>query len=104
MKYPPFCDIIVVSFNGADEKEIVNISNFVYDYLKKNLDENHYKVLKPMPSPIDKIQNKIRWRLIIKGIMTINANTIFNDCLKQIYEKNLKQTRISISVNPNSMI
>ena len=57
-----------------------------------------------MPSPIDKIQNKYRWRIIIKGNIDEKTNTILNNCLKEIYEKNYKNTKITIDVNPNNMI
>ena len=57
-----------------------------------------------MPSPIEKIQNRFRWRIIVKGNMTDDANKIFNDVIQQIVNLNLKSTRISIDVNPNNMI
>ena len=57
-----------------------------------------------MPSPIDKIQNKYRWRIIIKGNMNEQANEILNDLLKDIYNQNIKNTKVSIDVNPNSMV
>ena len=56
-----------------------------------------------MPSPIDKIQNKYRWRIIIKGNMNEQANGIFNELLKELYDKNYKNTKITIDVNPNNM-
>ena len=56
-----------------------------------------------MPSPIDKIQNKFRWRIIIKGNMNEQANGIFNELLKELYDKNYKNTKITIDVNPNNM-
>ena len=56
-----------------------------------------------MPSPIDKIQNRYRWRIIIKGKMNSEANQILNETLQEIYEKDLKTTRITIDVNPNNM-
>ena len=77
---------------------------WVYDYLQKNLKDEEFKIYKPMPSPIDKIQNRIRYRIIIKGNMNEKANEILNATLKQLYEKNLKTTRITIDVNPNNMI
>ena len=80
LKYPPFCDIIV----------------------KNNL-EKTFQVFKPMPSPIDKIQNRYRWRIIIKGNMTKDANEVLNNYLKEFYDKNTK-TNIAIDVNPNNMI
>ena len=104
LKYPPFCDIILIGFNSLVEKEIIEVSNKVYNYLKNNLDGQDFMVLKPMPSPIDKIQNRFRWRIIIKGNMSVHANTIINDCLQNIYDANYKNTRVTVDVNPNSMI
>ena len=104
LKYPPFCDIILISFSGLNENEIKEISGRVYNYLQTNLSEEEYKTFKPMPAPIDKIQNKYRWRIIIKGKMTESANNVLNNCLKQIYNKDLKSTRVMIDVNPNNMM
>ena len=103
LNYPPFCDIILIGFNSLDEKEIVKVSTDVYEYLKTNLNSELFNVLKPMPSPIDKIQGRYRWRIIIKGSMTIEANEIINNCLKEIYNKNYKNTRITVDINPNNM-
>ena len=61
-------------------------------------------MLKPMPSPIDKIQNRYRWRIIIKGNMTETANDVLNTCLRKFYNSNYKNTRVSVDVNPNNMI
>ncbi len=104
LKYPPFCDIIVIGFNGLDETEIKKISNKSYEYLINNLNNQEFKIFKPMPSPIDKIQNKFRWRIIIKGNMNEQANEVLNDLLKDIYSKNFKNTKIVVDVNPNSMM
>ena len=104
LNYPPFCDIIMIGFNSLSEKEIEESSKEVYNYLKKHLKEQEFKILKPMPSPIDKIQNRYRWRIIIKGNMTEKANKILNECLKNVYMENYKNTRISIDINPNNMI
>lgn len=104
LKYPPFCDIILIGFNSLVEKEIIEVSNKVYEYLKNNLDGQEFMVLRPMPSPIDKIQNRFRWRIIVKGNMTESANEVINNCLKNIYDANYKNTRVSVDVNPNNMI
>ena len=104
LKYPPFCDIIVVNFNSLQEEEIKKSSNWIYQYLKNNLNEKEFKIFKPMPAPIDKIQNRYRWRIIIKGNITKQANDVLNCCLKEIYSTNVKTTRITIDVNPNNMM
>ena len=103
LKYPPFCDIIVIGFNSTNEDEIKKVSQEIFEKLKDKINKEQFNIFKPMPSPIDKIQNKFRWRIIIKGKMTEEANKIFNDTLKEIYQKNYKNTKITIDVNPNNM-
>ena len=103
LKYPPFCDIIVINFNSLDEKEMLQTTDFVYQYLKKDLNNEEFNVFKPMPAPIDKIQNRYRYRIIIKGKMTEQANKILNSCLQEVYKKDLKETKVVIDVNPNNM-
>ena len=104
LNYPPFYDIILIGFNSLTENEIKKVADESYTYLKENLPQDEFNVLRPMPSPIDKIQNRFRWRIIIKGNVDNNANQILNDYLKNIYDKNYKNTKISIDINPNNMI
>lgn len=40
-----------------------------------------------MPAPIDKIQNKYRYRIIVKGTMDKESNEEFNKCLKTFIKK-----------------
>ena len=103
LKYPPFCDIIVIRFEGKDEKEIKTLSLEMYLEIQEKI-EKSFSVFKPMPSPIDKIQNRYRWRIIIKGNMDENTNELLNQILKDVYNQNLKDLRITVDVNPNNMI
>ena len=104
MKYPPFCDIIVISFNSLDENEIKNVSSYMYNYLNSALKNAEFKIFTPMPCPIDKIQNRFRWRIILKGQVDEWSNAILNKALNYICSLNLKSTRVSMDVNPNSMM
>ena len=104
LKYPPFCDIIVVGFDSLSEKEIKDVSRSVYESLSTDLDIDKFKVFEPMPSPIEKIQNRYRWRIIVKGKMTEETIDVLNNSIKTIADMNLKSTRMSIDVNPNNMI
>lgn len=104
LKYPPFCDIILVSFSSLNEQEVQKVSNYVYNYLNKTLNVQEFKIYKPMPCPVDKIQNRYRWRIIIKGNIDEKTNAILNKALREIYNKNLKDTRVNIDVNPNNMM
>ena len=104
LKYPPFCDIIMISFTGTNEKELISTSDYVYKVLESKMDNQKFSVYRPVPSPIDKIQNKIRWRMIIKGNMTRKAYEDINKCLANVYSKNIKNTKVWVDINPNSMM
>ena len=104
MKYPPFCDIIVIGFSSINETEIKKVSKYMYELLGNQLDKNEFYIFKPMPCPVDKIQNKYRWRIIIKGKVDEKSNGILNKALHEIYSKELKNTKVYIDINPNNMM
>ena len=105
LKYPPFCDIIVIGFSGEDQKEISKATTFVYTLLKNNLEKYDIKVFMPMPAPIDRIKNKYRWRIVAKGNVTEVVTIIINKCMQKFYELGIGQkTNIAIDVNPNNMM
>ena len=91
LKYPPFCDIILISFRSLYEKEIKMASEDMYQYLIKNMNNEQYKIFKPMPSPIDKIQNRYRWRIIIKGKMRRASKPNIEPSTKRRIRKKLEK-------------
>lgn len=101
LKYPPFCDIILIRFVGNDVEEIKKISNKLYTNLKKCIRLENGMVYAPVPSPIDKIKNKYRWRLIIKGKVNNSMIDCINLSLNNI--KDNKNTSITVDINPNNM-
>lgn len=104
MKYPPFCDIIMIGINGTDENHVQNISNKIYKLLSKYNNSENIKIntFKPMPAPIDKIKNKFRWRIIAKCNLSNNILEI----IKQATDLKLsnKDTRVVVDVNPVNMM
>ena len=66
LKYPPFCDIIMLGFSSENENDIKRVSSEVHKYLKEKIEKENIPIMlyKPVPAPIDKIKNKFRWRII----------------------------------------
>ena len=105
LKYPPFCDIIVIGFSGEEQKEITNVSTFVYNLLKTNLEKYDINVFMPMPAPVDKIKNKYRWRIVAKGNVTKEVTIVINKCMQKFYDSGIgKKVNIAVDVNPNNMM
>ena len=105
LKYPPFCDIIVVNLFSENEIEVKNAIEFVYKTLIRLGIERKALIFKPQPSPIDKIKNKFRWRILIKTKFNNDMISLLEKVLKEFWSKNklYKKTNISIDVNPNNM-
>lgn len=58
--------------------------------------------MQPVPSPISKMKNRYRWRIIAKGKMNQTLLKIFHALLNQYNQSNQK-TRIILDINPNNM-
>lgn len=102
MNYPPFCDIILMKFTGKNEENLKKYSNKIYNNLKKNINESETIIYKPMPSPIDKIKDSYRWRLIMKG--KVNSR-LLEKIEKSIYLDNKNQdVSLVVDIGPNNMI
>ena len=100
LKYPPFCDIILIRFSGPDLNEIFKYSNIFYRNIKKYINEPNGMVFKPVPAPIDKIKNKFRWRLIIKG--KVNSSMLKAINMSFQGTESAKKTSITVDINPNN--
>ena len=58
----------------------------------------------PVSSPIAKIKDRYRMRMLIKCLYDDRINELLNSSLKEFY--NMKQTdvRMNIQINPNNML
>ena len=102
LNYPPFCDIILVSFSGENLKNIQKVSDLVYRRINA-IENNNMRLYKPVPSPIDKIKNKYRWRIIAKCKVTTKTLDIINFAINDERIQKCKDVRITVDINPNTM-
>ncbi len=104
LKYPPFCDIILFGISDTDEKIVESVGNKIYFALLKRFDNiPEVNIYKPRPAPIDKIKNKYRWRIIIKGKFNNEMINAITEVLQESYVYNTK-ARIIVDVNPTNMM
>ena len=103
LKYPPFCDIISIGLTDIDEFKIKNVSNKIYNNLNNNIKAQNVmlQVYKPLPCPIDKIKNRYRWRIILKGKLNNKIIDIINNSIQNV---GTKTTRIIVDTNPTNLM
>ena len=104
LKYPPFCDIIVLDFSSLNKAEIQRDTKRIHQYLKNKIINEKFGVLlySPLPCPVEKINDRYRWRIIIKCIYDEKMNELLKQTLEEFY-KFKTNTRLSIKQNPNNM-
>ena len=106
LKYPPFCDIILIGITASSEKEVIEVAKKLHQFLKKKLIEEKLKIIlySPVPAPIDKIKNKFRWRMIIKCRFDDTIIKTMNEMLEEYDKMKKENTRVVIDLNPNNMM
>ena len=109
LKYPPYCDLCIIGFSGISKENTFNFAKEFFDEIKNHI-ENDYKdlrlmILGPSPCNIPKINNKYRFRIIIK----CKNSKQFRDLIRKLIvssNKKGKYKNISVfaDVNPESII
>ncbi len=103
--YPPFCDICLIGFSGADESSVRTAADVFFEYAKPLMKNNSVIALGPMPARVSKISNKYRYRLILK----CRNNTSFRKAVSDLmikFGKNSKFNDVSvyIDINPQTLV
>lgn len=105
MIYPPYCDICTV-FTSSQSKEMANeailsIFGKIKEIINKKNNEIKLIILGPSPAALPKINNKYRFRMIIK----CKNNKQFRDMLRSAIDiKNLRDVTISVDINPETIV
>ena len=106
LKYPPFCNIIMIGISSVSEQEVEKASKKIYELInKENIKyKTKIEVYRPVVAPISKIKNKYRWRILLKCRFNNNIINLINNIIDKYYKRNYKDVRLIIDVNPNNMM
>jgi len=98
LNYPPFTDLVLIGISGFNYKETEKTAGLIYELLKGKIN-----VSKPLLAPISRINNRYRFRIIIKCNFNQEVINILNNMLQEIQKQKIKNTRVIVDVNPNNM-
>lgn len=105
LNYPPFCDIIMIGISAQDNTLVQQVANRMYVSLKQQIQKiDQIQLYQPMPAPIDRIKNKYRWRMILKGKVTTDIIHRIQEVLEEQYKLNSTKVRIVVDINPTNMM
>ncbi len=101
--YPPFCDICTLNITGIDQKSAHDGADYLMKILKNNASRRNdvpLKALGPVEAEIFKVNNKFRYRIILK----CKANKAFREFIRQslqAFAKNEKLRNVSVVADIN---
>ena len=105
LTYPPYCDISVVTVQSIFQENAVNTINDIFAKIKEMITKEYSDVklilLGPSPSSIPKVNNRYRYRIIIKH----RNNKRFREMLKKALDLKLKNDiSVGVDINPETFI
>ena len=78
-----------------------DISNKINQIIKTY---NQVEILGPIPCMILKIKENFRWQIVLKGEFDLKFAKKIQELLYDNNKSNYNEIRISIDINPNSLI
>ena len=109
MLYPPFVDLCVICFFGKNQERILSAAKDFFNMLRKLASKDYselpLRVLEPSQTTIIKLNNKYRYKLIIK----FRNSRRFQELISRLlvwFEKDKKYSEVSVyvDVNPDMII
>lgn len=104
LNYPPFSRLGLIRIEGTNLDLIKEEIYRVHKIIQKNMQSKN--ILGPAPSPIEKIQNKYRWQILLKSSKDTDRNgKKMRDAILNINKLKInKNVRLIINIDPLSII
>ena len=102
--YPPYCDICVFGFSAQLESKVISASKWVTwligEYIKTHKVSFPLRAIGPAPCTLEMINNKYRYRLILKSKNNKDFREMIRYVLSEFYKNNdFKMVHIYADIN-----
>ena len=109
MVFPPFCDLCVISFSGSEEVKTFEVakkfSRSMMKIIRTTYNDLPLKVIGPVPSAIAKLNNKYRFKIVLKCKNNKRFREMISVLLSEQHSENFgNDTSISVDINPFNAI
>lgn len=105
MNYPPFSKICIVNMSSKNETLLIKYTQIIGNFFKNKFTScDNIDILGPCPSPIGKINEFYRWQILLKGEVTYDTANFIKKSIYEILKKDYNVIRISVDINPLSLL
>ncbi|MBU1231327.1 MAG: primosomal protein N' [Proteobacteria bacterium] len=101
--FPPYLRLINLKFSGTNEVEVQRTAGLTAE-LCRSWQEKGIEVLGPAPAPIDRIRDRYRWQILLKGGPASQLHAACRQVLDNQSSLARGDTRIAVDVDPESMM
>lgn len=107
--YPPYCDLAVIGFSGADRDKVSAVSKCFFDKLVAAIESEYNDqkiiILGPSVCAVPKISGKYRYRIIIKCKNSKRFRAMIRELLiSSMKSGKYKEVSVFADINPESII
>ena len=108
MIYPPFCDLCVIGFSGADREKTADCAAAFLEELKRRSAAGYPDVktvvLGPLAPKVSRVNGRYRQRIIIKSKNTARFRRFITETTEAVFaDKKYKTVSVFADINPESM-
>ncbi|MBQ8550826.1 MAG: primosomal protein N' [Clostridia bacterium] len=109
MVYPPYCDILSVMTSAAtagfSAKAAECFVAILTELLKGDFADVKMIILRPTPTIVPRVNNRYRYRIVIKCRMNKRTRELINAAIDKYYKTEFgKKSTISVDVNPEGNV
>jgi primosomal protein N' (replication factor Y) len=107
LNYPPFSRLVCLRLEGPKVEEVETKARILATTLHDKLAKNHTirettEILGPAPAPIEKLRNRYRWQLLLKGQKTSSLLELAQQA-REILPRS-RSVRLHVDVDPYNML
>ncbi|MBL4902286.1 MAG: primosomal protein N' [Desulfocapsa sp.] len=101
--FPPYLRMINVKISGSSEGQVQAAATQVA-HLCRTAKASGVEILGPAPAPIDRIRDRYRWQVLLKGTESVNLHRVCSEIIDKRTVMAKGDVRIAVDVDPESMI
>ena len=104
--YPPFGRLAALRLSGHDGPRVEMAARDIFSNLRdawRRIDRPPISMLGPVPAPIPYLQNRYRWRIMLRAKRQIQIRKLLSEVISQI-ESPPTGVRIRLDIDPVSML
>ncbi len=107
LRFPPFCDIVLMTITSSDEKELFRASALLSDKINECRKGVYsgvpMELYGPFEAPVYKVENKYRMRIVAKCVLNRESRKMFSSLLADFSQSGVKGLSLSIDFNPSNL-